>query len=351
MDFAFTPEQLELREGVRDALKGLDGGPGPVDPAAAWSRLSGLGLTGALVAPEHGGLGLDELDVVLGLEETGWAALPVPVVETALVAARLLTGAEQAGALVAGRRVSAVLDGSGLLPWPGQAEIALVGDVPGGVPGGVRGGVGGGAGGGTVRVLAGGSAGPAAEPVPALDPARPLGRIPPGAGAALAADPAVLARAGRAGALGTAAQLIGLAARALEMTVSYVGERTQFGVPVGSFQAVKHQLADAHLALEMARPLVYAAAWAQAHDTPSASRDVAAAKTRASDAAAAVARAALQCHGAMGYTREYPLHRWLTRIWALRAAWGTPAAGRAVLAAQLGLVAARPVTTAGGTDE
>jgi acyl-CoA dehydrogenase-like protein len=302
-DARFTRDQLELRDGARDVLKDLDG----QDPALVWARLVDLGLPSALVT------GLNELDVVLCLEETGRAALPVPIVETCLVAGHLRPGDP--------RRFGAVLDGSGLLPWPDQAEAALVGDATG------------------VWLLEN----PAPESLPAVDPQRPLGRIAPDqlpgpdGGEPLAVDAQTLARARRAGALGTAAQLLGLAGYALDLTVGYVRERRQFGVPVGSFQAVKHQLADAHLALEMARPLVYQAAWAQTHDVPAAGREVAAAKARASEAAALVARASLQCHGAMGYTREYPLHRWLTRIWALRAAWGTPTEHRAALAAELGL--------------
>jgi alkylation response protein AidB-like acyl-CoA dehydrogenase len=128
----------------------------------------------------------------------------------------------------------------------------------------------------------------------------------------------------------------------LWMTVGYVMERHQFGVPVGSFQAVKHALADALLALELARPLVHAAAWAHVHQRDSAERDVAAAKIRAGEAAGQVARAALQCHGGMGYTQEYDLHLWLKRTWALQAGWGQPGELRAQVAQSLGLSIAGP---------
>jgi hypothetical protein len=131
--------------------------------------------------------------------------------------------------------------------------------------------------------------------------------------------------------------LLGLAERALELTVSYTAQRSQFGTPIGTFQAVKHQLADAFVAVDLARPLVWAAAWSHSRDESFADRDVAAAKLRAGDAAALAARAALQCHGGMGYTREHELHRWLLRIWALRAAWGAPADLVATLEAALGL--------------
>ena len=99
-------------------------------------------------------------------------------------------------------------------------------------------------------------------------------------------------------------------------------ERRQFGVPIGSFQAVKHHLADALLHLEFARPVVYAAAWSLANGSPEASRAVSHAKAAAGDAANVVGRQALQCHGAIGYTVEYDLHLYLKRVWALSAIVG-----------------------------
>jgi hypothetical protein len=104
------------------------------------------------------------------------------------------------------------------------------------------------------------------------------------------------------GALGAAAQLIGLARRMLDMTVPYVSERRQFGAPVGSFQAVKHHLADARIALEFARPLVYRAAWSMSQHDPDSPTHVSMAKASAGDAALLAARKALQCHGAIGYS-------------------------------------------------
>jgi alkylation response protein AidB-like acyl-CoA dehydrogenase len=111
----------------------------------------------------------------------------------------------------------------------------------------------------------------------------------------------------------------------LDLTVGYVSERQQFGVPIGSFQAVKHHLADAALALEFARPAVLRAAWSVAHDAPTRPRDVSMAKAMASDAAELVGRKALQCHGAIGYTVEADLHLSLKRTWALARAWGDSA--------------------------
>jgi alkylation response protein AidB-like acyl-CoA dehydrogenase len=120
----------------------------------------------------------------------------------------------------------------------------------------------------------------------------------------------------------TAAVLVGLSRRALQMTVEYVGVRRQFGVPIGSFQAVKHHLANAHTAVEMAVPLVHAAAWAHAEDPSQARQLSSMAKVMANKAGRVTAKAALQCHGAIGYTTESDLHLYLMRIWSLLNAWG-----------------------------
>jgi alkylation response protein AidB-like acyl-CoA dehydrogenase len=136
-------------------------------------------------------------------------------------------------------------------------------------------------------------------------------------------------RAHDLGALATAAQIHGAGQAALERAVAYAGQRTQFGKPIGSFQAVKHQLADAHVALDLAAPLLYGAALAVADDAETSPRDVSAAKVACTDAAYRAARTALQVHGAIGYTAEYDLSLWLTKIRALVSAWGTQAQHRA----------------------
>ena len=156
------------------------------------------------------------------------------------------------------------------------------------------------------------------EPVTSIDPARRLFVVTPGeVSAELAEDAFDLA------ALATAAQLLGAGERVLSDSVTYVKQRTQFGRPIGSYQAIKHQLADVRIALDFARPLV----WGAALD-PTA-RDVSAAKVAAGDAAYLAARVALQVHGAIGYTAEYDLSLWLVKIRALQSAWGTNAWHRA----------------------
>ncbi|MFG2371599.1 acyl-CoA dehydrogenase family protein [Streptomyces sp. NPDC048504] len=167
----------------------------------------------------------------------------------------------------------------------------------------------------------------AGEPCASLDPARRLFPTPTG-GELLAVGPQVTAAVTHAltwARLATAAQALGVGLALLDRTVAYVKQRTQFGVPVGSFQAVKHQLADAKIALEFARPMVFGAALTMTES------DVAAAKVTACEAAYRTARTALQLHGAIGYTAEYDLSLWLTKARALRASWGSSGECRAAV--------------------
>jgi len=138
-------------------------------------------------------------------------------------------------------------------------------------------------------------------------------------------------------ALGVAAQLIGLGRRMLDLSVAYAIERKQFGVPIGSQQAVKHHLADAALQLQFAAPAVYRAAWSLSTGDPNASRDVSMAKAMASDAARLVGRKAMQVHGAIGYTVEYDLHLYFKRAEALSRSWGDAAWHRRRVADALGI--------------
>jgi len=132
-----------------------------------------------------------------------------------------------------------------------------------------------------------------------------------------------------------AAELIGVARQLLDVTVEYAGQREQFDQPIGGFQAVKHHLADALLGIEFAAPAVYRAAWSLDQGTTTASRDASMAKAMAGDAAEATARAALQVHGAIGFTFEHDLHLWMKRAWALAAAHGSAAWHRARVAAAI----------------
>src|SRR5436305_793723 len=110
--------------------------------------------------------------------------------------------------------------------------------------------------------------------------------------------------------------------------VDLAKQRTQFGRAIGTYQAIKHKLADVHIAIELARPLVYGAALSLADNSEDTARDVSAAKVAASDAALLAARSALQTHGAIGFTQEHDMSLLLLRVQALRSAWGDPTVHR-----------------------
>ena len=162
--------------------------------------------------------------------------------------------------------------------------------------------------------------GAAGEQHESVDPSRKLFDV----NASGDPQPADVARAYEFGALATAAQLVGAGQALLDASVEYAKQRSQFGKVIGTYQAIKHKLADVHIAIELARPLVYGAALSLADNSADTARDVSAAKVAASDAALLAARSALQTHGAIGFTQEHDLSLWLLRVQALRSAWGDP---------------------------
>jgi alkylation response protein AidB-like acyl-CoA dehydrogenase len=134
-----------------------------------------------------------------------------------------------------------------------------------------------------------------------------------------------------------AAEMCGIASRALSMSVEYAGVREQFGRPIGSFQAVQHKCADMKVAVENARSLVYYAAWAA--DESSADRRLAAAmaKSYASEACPRVVADAVQVHGGIGFTWEHDLHLYLKRVQSDRAICGNETDNRRRVASLIGL--------------
>lgn len=195
---------------------------------------------------------------------------------------------------------------------------------------------------------------------PSVDGTRRIARVEWSPDAATPLPGASVSLAFDRGATAAAASCVGLAQHMLDTTVEYVKEREQFGKPVGSYQAVKHHLAEVAKAVSFARPSVYAAAWAVAQSavkenavsensvkqsTPSRSaisetdraQYVSAAKSLASDAADLAAAKCLQCHGAIGYTFEHDLQLWLKRAWTTSVSWGSAPHHRCRLATLLGL--------------
>lgn len=344
MQFVFSEEQLLLQRTVREFLEGecdalhvrklweSETGRSP----EFWSRFAEIGVPGLLVPESHGGLGLDEIDLVLLLEEAGRAALPEPVIATAAVGVPLIAGL---GSALADTWLPRIADGSALIavghevsPFVSDAHVAQLllmqrGDE--------------------VHAVAPADAELVAQP--SNDPSRRLFSVRFSAGAPLAD-----AAAGRAlwsvaldrGALGCAAELLGVGQRLIDLAVAYSCQRKQFGVAIGSFQAIKHMLADVTVRLEYARSLVYRAAHSVARDVPSRSVDVSSAKVAASRAALDAAKTALQVHGAIGYTWEQDLHVWMRRAWSLDLAWGEGAWHRARVADAV-IDAAQPAETFG----
>jgi alkylation response protein AidB-like acyl-CoA dehydrogenase len=332
MRFDFTEDQRLLQQTVRDFLAGectpesiralWTGETGR--SRALWKQLAEVGLVGLLVPEAHEGMGLSEVDSVLLCEEVGRSALAEPVIATAAVAAPLV--AELGGELAArwlkplalGEAIVAV--GHPVSPFVDDAHVADLlllardGELHAVAPGDVR-----------------------LTPQPHNDPARriatvafdprPETRVAAGGQARRLLD-AALDR----GALAAAAQLLGVCDQLLSLAVAYTSQRVQFGVPIGSFQAVKHALADVKVKLEYARPLVYRAADSVARAQPRRSVHVSMAKVAAAEAALRGARAALQAHGAIGYTWEQDVHIWMRRAWSLDYTWGSQRFHRARMA-------------------
>ncbi|MDG1062310.1 MAG: acyl-CoA dehydrogenase family protein, partial [SAR86 cluster bacterium] len=124
------------------------------------------------------------------------------------------------------------------------------------------------------------------------------------------------------GALMTAALLIGLAQKMIDLSSVYAGDRTQFGKPIGSFQAVKHMLADVAVKIEFAKPAVYRAAYSLFENNPKSALHCAHAKLMCIQAAELACKNSIQAHGAMGYTWEMDLHIYMRKAWSMMACWG-----------------------------
>ncbi len=336
MEFNFTEDQRLLQETVRDFLQGecsvefvraqWESETGR--SSEFWTKFAEIGVPGLLVPEEHGGLGMNEIDLVLVLVEIGRAALAEPVVPTAAVAVPLLRECGREGLaadwlpkIAAGSAIVAV--GQPSSPLVPEAEIADLlilrsGDGLYAVP----------------KASAG------ITPQRSNDPSQKLSTVEfdpqpdqliASGGEAERLETAALDR----GALACAAQQLGTCEQLIALSVGYTTERKQFGVPIGTFQAVKHQIADVKVMLEYARSHVERAAHSVARGERTRSIDVSMAKISAGEAALQASAASLQVHGALGYTWEQDLHVWMRRAWTLDLAWGETAWHRERLAGAL----------------
>jgi alkylation response protein AidB-like acyl-CoA dehydrogenase len=298
--------RFELTSDHQDFARSLDALVAASDPIGAartwadgdhaaglklWERIAEQGVNALLVPEENDGMGASPVELVIAFEVLGRHAVPGPWVESAAYLATELTGEAQS-AVAAGAVASVAV--------PPHVPHALDADV-------------------AEQVYLVGADGvheaEVGELLVSVDRSRRLFGLTPGA---------PVETAGRAGAafdlavLAAAAQLLGAGERVLADSVTYVKQRRQFGREIGSYQAIKHKLADVRIALDFARPLVWGAAL---DPTP---QSVSATKVACAEAAYLASRAGLQVHGAIGYTQEFDLSVWITRIRALVTAWGTP---------------------------
>ena len=315
MDFELTADQEALQEGVRKLCEGrfpmarvrsLEA-QGGVD-LGLWRELTAAGVFSLCVPEVDGGVGLGHADAALVFEELGRALVPGPLVGSHL-AAGLVEGevvgvVERARGAVTVEHLDAIdvlvaIDDAGL--WsiaPSALDAQAV-----------------------------------ADPLDPLTPMHRVDALPHGAQVAGAEE---AARWRQVGTALVAAQQLGIAVATTDLAVAYAKERQQFERPIGSFQAVKHLLADMLVRAEVARAAVYAAGVTL--DDPEigdVSRAVATAKLMAGEAAVKNGKTCVQVHGGMGFTWEVDAHLYLKRAWVLDTVFGSVDDHALALAARL----------------
>lgn len=290
MDFRFTEDQQDLidaakavfdGENTSERMRGIVKGE-PVSDI--WEQMRELGLFGLMASETAGGLE-QPLVVMAGIAEAaGYANLPEPLVELAGISIPLM---EQMGETLGKFSVGILTP---LLPFNNHAQHCdkfIVTSENGG------------------KLID--KADVKLEARKSVDPLRSIWK------ANVTGEQNAMADTH--GAVLTAAQLVGLSKRMVDMSVDYAKDRQQFGKPIGSFQAIKHHLASVYTQIEFTRPMVHLAAL-------QGGRAVHTAKIAAIDTAILAAETAVQVHGGMGYTFEVDLHLFMKRAWALCAEWG-----------------------------
>ncbi|NKR61918.1 acyl-CoA dehydrogenase [Rhodococcus hoagii] len=328
MKFSLSTEQRDFAESLRGLLANANTPAvvrswGENDTAAGLALLQQLAETGvtALAVPEEfDGIGAHPADLAVAFIELGRAAVPGPLLETAAAVPALLSALNDQQ--LAKRFLPGIAEGNlASLVLEPSTPRALDADVAEPV---LR------VSGDTLELVR-----PTTQ-LESVDPARRLFEVESVETLAQGADVAAAAeKAYDLAVLAASAQLIGAGHAMIETATDYAKNRSQFGRVIGSFQAVKHHMSDALVAVEMATPLVYGAAISIAEGSDTIARDVSAAKVAAANAAYVASRKALQVHGAIGYTLECDLSLWLTKTRALQSAWGTASAHRARIASAL----------------
>jgi alkylation response protein AidB-like acyl-CoA dehydrogenase len=314
MDFGFTDDQRDIQRTARDLL-GERATPARVrehaeartTDTALWRELSELGWPGIAVSEEYGGQGLGQIELSILCEELGRTVAPVPFLPSAMAATVIEHGGSRElcerwlPGLASGETVGALgvaADGvADLVIGAPEAQVIVLVEADG-----------------SARALAAEDA--ELTPVASIDPTRSTASvIADGNGGELPDGCVGLGRA----LISVSSELVGVCDRALSMTVDYVKDRKQFGVPVGAFQAVSHRCAQMLLETEKARSTAAFAAWTADADPERLAEAAAMAKAAASDAGRDVTAGAIQMHGGIGFTWEADVH-WLFKRAQLDAA-------------------------------
>jgi alkylation response protein AidB-like acyl-CoA dehydrogenase len=320
MDFHLDDDQLALRDTVarfcrdRWPLEELAERPEDAFDRSRWTELVELGPPSLMAPEECGGLGLGAVEGAVAFEQLGRFLVPGPTLWSALAA--LLIPELAHGECMAGG-----VEGDGASPYfveyIDQVDLVLVLHTD------------------RVARVDPARCERAAAPE-GLDPLNPVGVVSALPGGAVVGDAADAARLRNVGTVLSAALQLGVAETALDVSVAYALEREQFGVPIGSFQALKHILADMYVRVGMARSATYAAA--AVLDDPEVGhveRSLRGAKLLAGEAAFENGRAAVQVLGGMGFTWEMAPHFLLKRALVLDQSFGTPHAHALALGASL----------------
>lgn len=324
MDFTFTDDELTFREAISrflmteaapEVLREIwetDSGRSP----DLRNKMAAQGLTALSIPEEAGGLGMGDVAWSLMTQELGYYGIPDSLADTAYVGAGLISAlpdsvADRNGWLEqiseGNIRVSV---GHPVNPLVADAHVADMimlahGDEVHAVPRSL------------IDVVHN----------PSIDSSRRLMQVSwePNSSTRVATAEqgrAIWAQTLDRGALSAAGQLIGLAQRMLDLSVDYAAQRKQFGKAIGSFQAVKHHLADVAAKIEFAKPVLYRAAYSLQQGDADASVHISQARLACGEAAHLAARHGIQVHGAMGYTWEVDLQMFMKRSWALSGSWG-----------------------------
>jgi alkylation response protein AidB-like acyl-CoA dehydrogenase len=334
-------ERDELRAAVRgliDRLGGTTAARRVMETesgydAELWGRLAGeLGLAGLAIDEEHGGQGATFVELAVALEELGRAVLPAPFLSSVVLAAGAAGGDADALKRIAAGTPAALAYGDGhasatqdgdvwritgdynhVLDGPAaEFFIVAVGD--------------------DVFVVEAAADGVRRTPLATLDQTRRQARVTMENASGRRVEDADVDRALDLGRVALAAEAVGGARWCLEVTVAYAKTREQFGRPIGSFQALKHRMADMHVLVETAAATAEHAAWVAAYDVDQLPLVAAMAKTYCADAYAQLAQETIQLHGGIGFTWEHDAHLHLKRAWSNRLLLGEPRQLRARVA-------------------